>query len=309
MNVSLNARELPDLRLRMAEFMNGHGLSWMHHTFSCQPAWFAEEADDEIRASFTDSVCEVLNGGELFYLDEHMTSIATSSALPINKYGFMPWDLPAKQALMYFAEPHADPLDGRAVVLGWNVHEPTAEYPHGHANLFVFMDKHALRRQMEQTSGTVGILGEDYDRLQADYVLFTVLDIIFAEAGDGVSFWAADDGLQTYIQLLFSTCHLMRQQLAETSSEPVPRATRRRYERDHRTPPQVRVCRLRRSERPETTGESAREWHHRWIVRGHWRQQWYPSIQAHRPVWIAPFVKGPQDAPLLGGEKVYAVTD
>jgi hypothetical protein len=40
-------------------------------------------------------------------------------------------------------------------------------------------------------------------------------------------------------------------------------------------------------------------------VRGHWRQQWYPSIQDHRPVWIAPHRKGPEDAPMLGGEKVY----
>lgn len=43
---------------------------------------------------------------------------------------------------------------------------------------------------------------------------------------------------------------------------------------------------------------------HRWMVRGHWRQQWYPSLGLHRPVHIAPYLKGPADAPLLTGEKV-----
>lgn len=41
------------------------------------------------------------------------------------------------------------------------------------------------------------------------------------------------------------------------------------------------------------------EWKHRWLVRGHIRAQWYPSEQAHRLVWIAPYLKGPEDAPML----------
>lgn len=40
-------------------------------------------------------------------------------------------------------------------------------------------------------------------------------------------------------------------------------------------------------------------WRHRWIVRGHIRAQWYPTLGEHRLIWIAPHIKGPQDAPLL----------
>lgn len=47
-----------------------------------------------------------------------------------------------------------------------------------------------------------------------------------------------------------------------------------------------------------TTGTGTVEWKHRWIVRGHHRAQWYPSIQAHKVIWIAPFVKGPDGASL-----------
>lgn len=38
---------------------------------------------------------------------------------------------------------------------------------------------------------------------------------------------------------------------------------------------------------------------HRWMVSGHLRAQWYPSEQAHHVIWIAPHLKGPDDAPLL----------
>ena len=47
------------------------------------------------------------------------------------------------------------------------------------------------------------------------------------------------------------------------------------------------------------------EWQHQWWVTGHYRAQWYPTEQAHKVIWIAPFLKGPSDKPIL--EKVYAV--
>lgn len=36
----------------------------------------------------------------------------------------------------------------------------------------------------------------------------------------------------------------------------------------------------------------------RWPVREFWREQWYPSLNAHRPVLIAEYIKGPEGAPL-----------
>jgi hypothetical protein len=70
----------------------------------------------------------------------------------------------------------------------------------------------------------------------------------------------------------------------------------------------VRVINLRRRAASTIAGQSDREYHHQWIVRGHWRDQWYASRGVHRPVWIAPHVKGPEGAPMLGGEKVHAWT-
>jgi len=47
------------------------------------------------------------------------------------------------------------------------------------------------------------------------------------------------------------------------------------------------------------------EWHHRWLVRGHLRAQWYPKRKEHHLIWISPYAKGPTDKPFK--LPVYAV--
>lgn len=72
--------------------------------------------------------------------------------------------------------------------------------------------------------------------------------------------------------------------------------------------PDVRVVRLRRTEKPrEGAKEGAREWQHRWVVKMHKVRQWYPSEQRHKVIYRGPYVKGPDDKPLLGGETVWAL--
>lgn len=52
--------------------------------------------------------------------------------------------------------------------------------------------------------------------------------------------------------------------------------------------------------------ESGRHLYHRFIVRGHWRNQAYGTNRAlRRRTYILPYVKGPQDAPFIDREKVY----
>ena len=48
------------------------------------------------------------------------------------------------------------------------------------------------------------------------------------------------------------------------------------------------------------------DWTHRWVVRGHWRQQFYQTTNTHRPVFVGPYVKGPEDKPLLVKRIQYA---
>ena len=70
--------------------------------------------------------------------------------------------------------------------------------------------------------------------------------------------------------------------------------------------PEVRVVQLRQAERGRSgDGEpSGRHWQHKWIVKMHKVRQWYPSEQRHKVIYRGPYVKGPDDKPLLGGETV-----
>lgn len=107
---------------------------------------------------------------------------------------------------------------------------------------------------------------------------------------------------------LLATWLLMGQPIVTVQAEPLPRQARRAYERMGNPVPAVRVVRLRhpkQAPREDVETGTGREYRNRWVVRGHWRNQWYPSRQDHRPVYVPSYVKGPEGAPLLTTDRVY----
>lgn len=92
---------------------------------------------------------------------------------------------------------------------------------------------------------------------------------------------------------------LLRQRVAVRTHVHLSRAQHRRALRDG-VVPDVQVITLRRARtHTEATQEQSVDWSHRWIVGGHWRSQWLPSARRHEPRWIAPYIKGPPDKPLV----------
>jgi hypothetical protein len=84
--------------------------------------------------------------------------------------------------------------------------------------------------------------------------------------------------------------------------EPLPRQARRQRQRDERIDT-VKVLKLRRYRHRmdhESEGPGI-EYSHRWVVEGHWRNQPYgpKANPEYRQIWIAPYVKGPDDKPLV----------
>lgn len=81
--------------------------------------------------------------------------------------------------------------------------------------------------------------------------------------------------------------------------EPInfPRPTRRRFQKRYRQEmPRAYFVNLHGAGGEEREpGRSDREYHVRWMVRGHWRH-----FQDGRRTWIAPYVKGPPGAPWRG---------
>lgn len=116
-------------------------------------------------------------------------------------------------------------------------------------------------------------------------------------------------GIESTLRFVLASWLWMQQKVMRLDKGDVSSHAKKLADRVN-TVSEVNVVVLRRSEagpRSECGGKSV-EWACKWLVRGHWRQQFYPSTSEHRPLWIEPYVKGPDDKPLrMPGQTVYAV--
>jgi hypothetical protein len=93
-------------------------------------------------------------------------------------------------------------------------------------------------------------------------------------------------------------------------SHPLPRQQRRALERQGKPVRDVQVIVLRREVASHSGhhGDSDIEWSCHWLVKGHWRRQWYPSHGEHRPIYIDTHVKGDLEKPFRPPrQKLYVV--
>jgi hypothetical protein len=111
------------------------------------------------------------------------------------------------------------------------------------------------------------------------------------------------------LPMLFSFVHMLRQEMTQEAVEQAPPSpvTDRKGRRKFRTD-RVTYLSVRRGRTTSTSaGGTGREYSVRWVVRGHWRRQWYPSQNRHIPIWIMDYIAGPEDAPLVVHDKVTVV--
>ena len=111
------------------------------------------------------------------------------------------------------------------------------------------------------------------------------------------------------IRWIYSAFYLMAQRLAMSVQHQTDRHTRRRNEfAKLKVTPFIRVITLRRMEemrkKAEKEGTIDFQWH--WEVRGHWRNQYYPSENMHKPVFIDAYIKGNLEKPFkAAGVKLF----
>jgi hypothetical protein len=104
---------------------------------------------------------------------------------------------------------------------------------------------------------------------------------------------------------LLATWTLMQQTLSVSTPAHADRAESRRSARSG-LPADLVIVHLRRlhhEDQPDSES-AAVDWSHRWLVDGHWRNQWLPSRSCHRLQWINPYIKGPTNKPLILKERV-----
>ena len=98
------------------------------------------------------------------------------------------------------------------------------------------------------------------------------------------------------------------------SNQDLSRQQRRALERQSKVSDPINVVYLRRvHEKTDDNTTEGQSLAYRVLVRGHWRNQYYPSLgpvsdpMSHRRIWIDPHVKGPDHAPFRDSVKVTAV--
>jgi hypothetical protein len=118
-------------------------------------------------------------------------------------------------------------------------------------------------------------------------------------------------------RVIVALFRLLGQVLVDVKDAPIERAAARRAKRMN-LPARVQTIALRRKEtrylNPSETGAAPVEWQHSWVVRGHWAWRAcgpeHPLAEPyekghHARIYVAPYVKGPESAPLRISEKVW----
>lgn len=252
-----------------------------------------------------------LESAELFFVAAPMAELAMAASASMPAFDLDAEDLPSLTGLIIFEQPIA--IDANSEGSGepmfisgasWELGRAKAGGQRGPELLWFSFYVDIYRTWNHEVSNGAMTRAEAARQMGAQPRYAYTMDAAHLP-GRPVS--NDDSVLNSWGRVILTAWLLMQQSLADVSEVEPDRAARKRLRREGHEPAAVRVIELRR---PKHSGsepaESSRNYVHRWITRGHWRQQWYPSREVHRPVWIAPHVKGPEGAPMIGGEKVYA---
>jgi hypothetical protein len=177
-----------------------------------------------------------------------------------------------------------------------------------------------FERDVEVWHGVVG------DQVRLPYAAFAWIGVTRSEGADPAMMafttytgepWRVQDGLpaiheleawelgakpprraEGWARLVQTTLRLMLEfKPARRESLRPDRATRRAARRAGFQERDVVVVRLRRERTPSEQLGGTANYSCRFMVSGHWRNQWHPSTGQHRQTWVSPYVKGPADKP------------
>lgn len=324
--ISLRPMQLPEFRCDLADFTASPlGLEYMQRLGGgwARPEGISPADEQEIdnfglsAQELCDGEVKGLRGAALFHVSETMTDLAVAAAASLPEFQLADFDLPARTGFIFFDKPiallerHSGPGQHPATQIRACLWQ-RQDLPDGYGivwesfygDWYQWLDDAVSRGYFDQAV-LADCIGRDHP-LQLETYCGEPLVISGNKPKYSQREHAMAQELESVSRVLRSAWLLLQQPLAQVTEVSPARGTRRRMQRAGREAASVRVIELRRRQHAVADSQSEREWHHQWIVRGHWRNQWYPAHEVHRPIWIAPHIKGPEGAPMLGGEKVYA---
>lgn len=295
--MDIRPQDLPELRSELAVALSTSEMAWFYED---RAVALSRRLDVHLApAELQEKEVAGLLCDELFFVTEEMYELAKAAAKSLPPFTLMPEDVPSEFGFAFLAPGvhiHGGSLNAIAAVEWW----PTGSG----VRLNFYCNTEWMLTHMLASEKTTPEQANQHRRTMGRLSPMAS-EALIRFGHDPLPSASEED--EEFIRTIRAMWLLMQQPLARDEQVEPDRAARKRLRRAGQEPATVRVIELRRPKTTSGHGDSDREYHHQWIVRGHWRQHWHPKRQVHRPVWIAPHIKGPDGAPLIGGEKVYAL--
>lgn len=249
--------------------------------------------DEELARQAKVNILSVIAGGDLWFMQDDLAQLVGLAARQMPRHTLEKEHIPSSNGLCFFAWPFSglrpmddSPLDVSAVTWGEFRNGEVA----GQDGLWLISWSSFVengKRVWAPTSSATWYFGKTQD---------------FYDGKD-----RADETLANYVSAIWAIA--VSPGVCENSTEHATRQMRRNGQRAGLPVPDIKIIRLRSSSHPTEAGRQAEtKYLRRWIVSGHIRMQPYgPGRQLRRPTFIAPHVKGPEDAPLYLPEQVRVV--
>lgn len=292
----MSARDVPEARQDLIEWAAGPGGDL-----------FAQRG----RPSLGTALAASAQQAELYYVNTEMTHLARTIGQGLDVYALALDTLPAEHGLLVWDAPATAERPGAApTAVAWmtsgnrmfvSLLAPAQAYRAWCAS----DSPEAVRSAPQVTAGSLVYRGHG-PALPLDGP-----DLPW----DQLDFGNHEESTRTFLAtlILINQPVEARRSLHEAEDVAPSRASQKRIRRAGGDPTSTtRTITLRQSLRPreneEGAGEHARRiYRHRWFVKAHRVQQYYPSRSEHQTIWRGPYLVAPtgcEDAPILGGERV-----
>lgn len=281
-----------------------------------------------IREEIIGQGSKVLSNASIYFVKDEMTDLITFAGERLDEEDILDYKLaPTRQGFVYFEKPISH-LDSRGVGLLVNM---ALWYFDKYNDLVVLLFNDQYRTPDKIATEIIDKAEDSKDKHEKAFVQeigrFGFIGMVrhknrtpigkpFMEPAQQITdFYQATEGItpvaiSNYIRTLHAYWLMMSQTLVKLSTEKADKKLARTMKRFN-MPSEVTIIQYRRTETfQQYSGESSVEWSHRWIVRGHWRWQPFKNLEGKddvKRIWIAPFMKGPDDKPLVLTDKIYAL--
>lgn len=299
------------------------------------PPWLEGQPEIVQAQGIADDEAARLKLADNYYVTDDMTAMCLAAAKTLPTYSLRHSDLPSEHGFIVWERPIAN-AQQKDWISAERSHIPVFAASWGHVGNGVWASFYSDTSAAIQAWMDMGIVSEEEARDSANNLFGPLMyeremALLYHDKG----YWSVEDAQKAHEadpeqahvvidsdhpeaaesehlrRVLLTTWHLMRQQISASETGYPERQWRRRMERKHGAAAKpfvsgVRVVTLRRKAHAgsEPSGESGRKYTKRWVVAAHWRNQWYPSREEHELKLIVDYVKGPEGAPFVGGERV-----